>query len=163
MSKTFRIILNGTEYEDEFDGRMTLLDFIREKAKLTGTKKGCDNGDCGACTVLLDGRAVLSCMMLAVQADGCSVTTIEGLRGTDGDLHPIQRAFVEQGAIQCGYCTPGMIMAAAGLLSSNPDPGEEDIRRAIKGHLCRCTGYENIVKAITAAAKGIRAGLPQTE
>jgi carbon-monoxide dehydrogenase small subunit len=152
MKQTVTICINGQEYTHEIKTSMTLLDFIREKACLTGTKKGCDNGDCGSCTVLLDGKAVLSCMMLAVQADGASVLTIEGLADKDG-LHPIQKAFIDSGAIQCGYCTPGMVMAALALLSVNPSPAESEIRAAMAGHLCRCSGYENIVKAVDAAAK----------
>jgi carbon-monoxide dehydrogenase small subunit len=152
MSCFVAIRVNGYEYQEEVRSDTTLLDFIREKAHLTGTKKGCDNGDCGACTVLLDGKAVFSCMMLAVQADGCDVTTIEGIASSDC-LHPVQRAFVDTGAIQCGYCIPGMVIGAVGLLSENPKPSEEEIRSSMAGHLCRCGGYENIVKAIKTAAK----------
>ena len=144
--------INGQEYSAEIPGSMTLLEFIREVAKLTGTKKGCDNGDCGSCSVLLDGRAVLSCITPAFKAEGHAVTTIEGLASAD-ELHPVQKAFIEAGAIQCGYCTPGMVMAAVSLLSENADPSEEEIRCAIAGHLCRCTGYENKVKAVELAAK----------
>ena len=146
------IKINEKDYSAEVNSCMTLLDFIRETACLTGTKKGGNNGDCGSCTVLLDGTAVLSCMMLAHQAEGHSVTTIEGLAEAS-DLHPVQKAFVEAGAIQCGYCTPGMVMAAVGFLSENSDPTPEEIRRAMVGHLCRCSGYENIVKAVGIAAK----------
>ncbi|MCR5336512.1 MAG: (2Fe-2S)-binding protein [Synergistes sp.] len=144
--------INGQEYSAEIPGSMTLLEFIREVAKLTGTKKGCDNGDCGSCSVLLDGRAVLSCITPAFKAEGHNVTTIEGLASAD-ELHPVQKAFIEAGAIQCGYCTPGMVMATVSLLSENADPSEEEIRCAIAGHLCRCTGYENTVKAVELAAK----------
>lgn len=144
--------INGQEYSAEIPGSMTLLEFIRDVAKLTGTKKGCDNGDCGSCSVLLDGKAVLSCITPAFKAEGHSVTTIEGLASADG-LHPVQKAFVDAGAIQCGYCTPGMVMAAVSLLSENQNPCEEEIRCAIAGHLCRCTGYENTVKAVELAAK----------
>ena len=146
------IRINEKVYSAEVNSCMSLLDFIRNVAHLTGTKKGCDNGDCGSCTVLLDGKAVLSCMMLAHQAEGHSVTTIEGLAEAD-DLHPVQKAFVEAGAIQCGYCTPGMVKAAVGFLSENSDPTSEEIRHAMVGHLCRCSGYENIVKAVGFAAK----------
>ena len=146
------IRINGKYYSAEINSCMTLLDFIREVAYLTGTKKGCNNGDCGSCTVLLNGKAILSCMILAHQADGMSVTTIEGLAESD-NLHPVQKAFIETGAIQCGYCTPGMVMAAVGLLSENQAPTLEEIRIAMAGHLCRCSGYENIVKAVDIAAK----------
>lgn len=152
MKQILEFRLNGCRYREEIDPGMTLLEFIRERAGFTGTKKGCDNGDCGACTVLLDGKAILSCMMLAIQANGREVLTIEGL-APGGDLHPVQRAFIEAGAIQCGYCTPGMVMAAVGLLAENLDPTEEEIRSAMVGHLCRCTGYVNIAKAVGMAAK----------
>ncbi len=154
MSQTVSIKINGFQFFEECNTDMTLLDFIREKAILTGTKKGCDNGDCGACTVLLDGKAVLSCMMLAVQADGHEVLTIEGLT-TENGLNEIQKSFVKAGAIQCGYCTPGMVMATVALLSENPDPSEDEIREALVGHLCRCSGYENIVKGVKLAAKAL--------
>lgn len=148
--------INGKEYSADVSAGMTLLDFIRDVVYLTGTKKGCDNGDCGSCTVLIDGRAVLSCITLALQAEGHSITTIEGLASGEG-LHPVQRAFVNAGAIQCGYCTPGMVMAAVAFLSENNSPTEEEIRCAMAGHLCRCTGYENIVKAVGVAAKELAA------
>lgn len=154
MFKTVNMKINGFQFSEECSTGMTLLDFIREKAHLAGTKKGCDNGDCGACTVLLDGKAVLSCMMLAVQADGHEVLTIEGLTTKNG-LNEVQKSFVKAGAIQCGYCTPGMVMAAVGLLSENPDPSEDEIRKALVGHLCRCSGYENIVKGVKLAAKAL--------
>ena len=154
MSYAVNIKINGYQFSEECDENTTLLDFIRERVKLTGTKKGCDNGDCGACTVLFDGKAVLSCMMLAVQADGHEVLTIEGLTEENG-LNEIQKSFIKAGAIQCGYCTPGMVMATLGLLSENPDPTEEEIRKALVGHLCRCSGYENIVKGVKLAAKAI--------
>ena len=154
--RTVEIRVNGNLCREEVPQSMTLLDFIRERTGLSGTKKGCDNGDCGACTVLLNGRAVLSCMMLACQAEGCEVLTIEGLAAGDS-LHPVQRAFVEAGAIQCGYCTPGMVMATVGLLATNPQPTEEEIRAAMIGHLCRCSGYERIVKAVGMAAEALAA------
>lgn len=154
MSHIATIRINGFEYREDVRSETTLLDFIREKAQLTGTKKGCDNGDCGACTVLLNGKAVFSCMMLALQADDCDVVTIEGLASGEG-LHPVQKAFVDAGAIQCGYCTPGMVLAAVGLLSTNLRPTEAEIRSAMVGHLCRCSGYENIVKAVEMAAKAL--------
>ncbi|MBC7218938.1 MAG: (2Fe-2S)-binding protein [Hadesarchaea archaeon] len=132
-----------------------LLNVIRDELGLKGTKYGCGTGECGACTVLLDGRPVLSCLTLAVAADGRNITTIEGI-GTDENLHPIQQAFIDAGAIQCGYCTPGMIISAKALLDRNPNPTEEEIRRAIKGNLCRCTGYVKIIAAIQLAAKRMR-------
>lgn len=132
-----------------------LLNVIRDELGLKGTKYGCGTGECGACTVLLDGRPVLSCLTLAVAADGRNITTIEGI-GTDENLHPIQQAFIDAGAIQCGYCTPGMIISAKALLDRNPNPTEEEIRQAIKGNLCRCTGYVKIIAAIQLAAKRMR-------
>lgn len=152
MSNLISIRINGHEYRKEVAYDVTLLDYIRETVLLTGTKKGCDNGDCGACTVLLNGKAALSCMVLAAQADDCDVVTIEGVASADR-LHPVQKAFVDSGAIQCGYCTPGMVMATLGFLAVNPTPTEEEIRIALVGHLCRCSGYENIVKAVGMAAK----------
>jgi aerobic carbon-monoxide dehydrogenase small subunit len=131
-----------------------LVHYLREQAGRTGTPIGCDTSNCGACTVLLNGRSVKSCSVLAVQADGAEVTTIQGLAGPGGELHPLQQAFHAQHALQCGYCTPGMIMAAADLLSENPDPTEEEVRHGLEGNLCRCTGYQNIVRAVQAAAHG---------
>jgi carbon-monoxide dehydrogenase small subunit len=150
--KELSIRINGIVYREENSESLTLFDFIRNTSRLTGVKMGCNNGDCGACTVLLDGHAVLSCMTFAAQAEGLDVTTIEGL-SKDGFLHPVQKAFVDAGAIQCGYCTPGMVMAAVALLKDNPAPGLSEIREAMSGHLCRCTGYGNIVKAVELAAK----------
>jgi carbon-monoxide dehydrogenase small subunit len=144
--------VNGTRYEREVEPRRLLVHFLREELGLTGTHVGCDTSNCGACTCHLDGEAVKSCTVLAVQADGRSVTTIEGM-GSEGDLHPLQTAFWEQHGLQCGYCTPGMIMAAADLLERTADPSEEEVREALAGNLCRCTGYHNIVKAVMAAAK----------
>lgn len=129
-----------------------LLDVLREELGMKGTKRGCDQGQCGACTVLLDGRPVLSCLLLAVQADGKKITTIEGVAG-DGRLHPLQEAFVSEGAAQCGFCTPGMILSAKALLAQNRDPAEDEIRRAVSGNLCRCTGYAKIIRAVQKAAK----------
>ncbi len=148
---TIAVGVNGERYEREVEARKLLVHFIRDDLDLTGTHVGCDTGNCGACTVLLDGRAVKSCMLLAVQADGAEITTVEGL-SADGELSPLQRAFSEHHGLQCGYCTPGMLISATYLLGENPSPGEEDIRRAIQGNICRCTGYVNIVKAIQAAA-----------
>ncbi len=148
-----RITVNvdGTQYTDEVEPRMLLVQYLRETLGKTGTVIGCDTSNCGACTVHLDGRSVKSCSVLAVQADGHQVTTIEGL--ADGDrLHPVQRAFHEHHALQCGFCTPGMIMASCALLAENPRPSEDEIRHGLEGNLCRCTGYQNIVKAVQAAA-----------
>jgi carbon-monoxide dehydrogenase small subunit len=137
----------------EVQPRLLLVHFLRETLGLTGTHVGCDSSNCGACTVHLDGEAVKSCTILAVQADGADITTIEGLAPSSDELHPMQEAFWANHGLQCGYCTPGMIMAASALLESNPDPSEEEIRHALEGNLCRCTGYHNIVKAVQAAAK----------
>jgi carbon-monoxide dehydrogenase small subunit len=144
--------VNGVEHQLEVEPRLLLVHALRDELGLTGTHVGCDTSNCGACTVHLDGRAVKSCTVLAVQADGAEVTTIEGL-ATDGELHPIQEAFWNDHGLQCGYCTPGMIMAAAGLLAENPNPTEDEVRHALEGNLCRCTGYHNIVKAVLDAAK----------
>jgi carbon-monoxide dehydrogenase small subunit len=143
--------VNGERREADVEPRQLLVYFLREELSLVGTNVGCDTTSCGACTVLLDGESVKSCTVLAVQADGCDVTTIEGLASGD-DLHPVQRAFQEHHGLQCGYCTPGMVMAAVGLLREQPNPSEDDIRRALEGNLCRCTGYVNIVRAVKAAA-----------
>ncbi len=146
------IEVNGTHQEREVEPRQLLVHFLRDELGLTGTHVGCDTSNCGACTCHLNGEAVKSCTVLAVQADGAQVTTIEGL--ADGDsLHPLQEAFWEHHGLQCGYCTPGMIMAAADLLQRNPDPSEADVRTALEGNLCRCTGYHNIVKAVLSAAE----------
>jgi carbon-monoxide dehydrogenase small subunit len=149
--------VNGERVEREVEPRLLLVHFLRDTLGLTGTHIGCDTSNCGACTVHLDGEAVKSCTVLAVQADGGTVTTIEGL-GSEGELHPLQEAFWEHHGLQCGYCTPGMIMAGADLLGRNPDPSEEEVREALAGNLCRCTGYHNIVKAVRSAARaGARA------
>ena len=149
--KQVAITVNGTKHKAEVEPRELLVYFLREQLGLTGTNVGCDTSSCGSCTVLFDGESVKSCTVLAVQADGHDVTTIEGL-ATDGELHPVQRAFHEHHALQCGYCTPGMVLAAVSFLAENPHPSEEEIRHALEGNLCRCTGYHNIVKAIQAAA-----------
>jgi len=146
------ITVNGTRREAEVEPRQLLVYFLREQLGLTGTNVGCDTSSCGSCTVLLEGESVKSCTVLAVQADGHDITTIEGL-ATDGELHPVQRAFHEHHGLQCGYCTPGMVLAAVSFLAENPKPSEEQIRHALEGNLCRCTGYHNIVKAIQAAAE----------
>jgi carbon-monoxide dehydrogenase small subunit len=147
-----RFRINGEDYELAIDPRRTLLEVLREEVGLTGTKKGCDEGDCGACTVIIDGKAVTSCLVLAVEAQGKEILTIEGL-AEDGELHPVQKAFVEYGAIQCGFCTPGMVMSAKALLDGKPHPTEEEVRAGIAGNLCRCTGYAKIVEAILATSQ----------
>ena len=149
------LIVNGNKTRLDVPGGKRLLDVLREDLHLTGAKEGCDEGECGACTVLMDGEAVHSCMVLAGQLTGHSVTTIEGLE-EDGRLGVLQNAFVEQGAVQCGYCTPGMIMSAAGLLNRTPDPTEEEIRVALSGNICRCSGYVQIVAAVKAAAETLQ-------
>jgi carbon-monoxide dehydrogenase small subunit len=146
------VTVNGQRHVGEVEPRQLLVHFLRESLGLTGTHVGCDTSNCGACTVHLNGDAVKSCTVLAVQTDGDEVTTIEGL-GSEGDLHPMQEAFWEHHGLQCGYCTPGMIMAGADLIAKNPDPSEEEVREALAGNLCRCTGYHNIVKAVLSAAK----------
>ena len=148
---TVNLSVNGAPVAREVEPRLLLVHLLREELGLTGTHVGCDTSSCGACTVHLNGEAVKSCTVLAVQAEGMSVTTIEGL-ATDGELHPVQQAFHDRHALQCGYCTPGMIMAAADLLARNPDPSEDEIRHGLEGNLCRCTGYQNIVEAVRAAA-----------
>ncbi|MGH3029209.1 MAG: (2Fe-2S)-binding protein [Gaiellaceae bacterium] len=152
-SKAIAVTINGELHEREADARRLLVHFIRDDLGFTGTHIGCDTGNCGACTVLFDGTAVKSCMLLAVQADGASIETVESL-AADGQLHTLQQAFSDHHALQCGYCTPGMLMSAKYLLDNNPEPTEHEIRRAIQGNICRCTGYVNIVEAIAAAAKG---------
>jgi aerobic carbon-monoxide dehydrogenase small subunit len=146
------ITVNGARREAEVEPRQLLVYFLRDQLGLKGTNVGCDTSSCGACTVLVDGESVKSCTVLAVQADGSDVTTIEGL-AEDGELHPVQQAFHEKHALQCGYCTPGFVMAAVSLLRENPNPTEEEIREGLEGNLCRCTGYHNIVKAVQAAAE----------
>jgi aerobic-type carbon monoxide dehydrogenase small subunit (CoxS/CutS family) len=152
-SKRITVTVNGASYERDVDARRLLVHVIRDDLDLTGTHIGCDTGNCGACTVIVDGLAVKSCMMLAVQADGASIETVESLASGD-ELHPLQRAFSAHHALQCGYCTPGMLMSAKHLLDNNSEPTENEIRRAIQGNICRCTGYVNIVEAIDAAARG---------
>jgi carbon-monoxide dehydrogenase small subunit len=146
---TFNI--NGEIYNDEIDVRRTLLEVLRETFGLTGTKRGCNEGECGACTVLLDGKPVASCLVLAIEAQGKRIETVEGLT-QDGELHPLQQSFWEHGAFQCGFCTPGVLMTAKGLLLENPKPGEQEARKALVGNLCRCTGYNKYVEAILDAA-----------
>jgi len=147
-----KLRVNGQAYEVTVESRKSLLDLLRNELGLVGTKKACDTGDCGACTVLLDGKPVNSCLVLAVEADGKDILTIEGL--ADGSkLHPLQKAFIKHGAVQCGYCTPGVILSAKALLDENPNPTEEEVKKTIAGNLCRCTGYTKIIKAILEASK----------
>lgn len=148
------LTVNGETYEVAVEPWWTLLEVLREKLYLTGTKKACDRGDCGSCTVLIDGKAKLSCLMLAVEAQGKAILTVEGLAKGE-ELHPIQQAFVESGAIQCGFCTPGMVLAAKALLDRNPTPTEDEVRQGLSGNLCRCTGYAKIIDAVLAASKKI--------
>jgi carbon-monoxide dehydrogenase small subunit len=151
MKIPVRISINGRVYEDEVEPRLLLVHFIRDTAGLTGTKVGCDTSQCGSCTVMMNGASVKACNSLAVQADGATITTIEGL-AEDGKLHALQEAFWNKHGLQCGFCTPGMIMAANELLRNNPDPSEEEVRHALTGNYCRCTGYQNIVLAVGEAA-----------
>lgn len=152
MKRIIRFKLNGEDVEAYVREGMTMVDFLRKDMHLTGTKRGCEEGECGACTIMLDGAAVASCLMLAVEADGHEIVTIEGI-AKNGVLHPVQQEFVDKWALQCGFCTPGMIMSAVCLLNENPHPTEHEIRDAIAGNLCRCTGYAKIVEAIDSAAK----------
>jgi len=154
MKKAIHLSVNGQQVQVFVEGSETLLDCLRNQLGLTGTKKGCDQGDCGACTVLVDGTPVNSCLMLAFEADGREITTIEGLAKED-HLHPLQEAFISHNAVQCGFCTPGMILTAAALLKENPHPSETEIRHYLQGNLCRCTGYSKIVEAVQAAAQGL--------
>jgi carbon-monoxide dehydrogenase small subunit len=155
MKHTIKLAVNGENYEIQVEPYASLLDTLRDNLLLTGTKKGCDEGDCGACTVIMDGKTVTSCLVLAVDANGRDLVTVEGL-AQGGRLHPVQRAFVEQGGVQCGFCTPGLIMSLVGLLQEDPNPTEEDVRYAIGGNLCRCTGYSKVVKAALSAAETMR-------
>jgi carbon-monoxide dehydrogenase small subunit len=156
MGQTIRVKVNDVQHESEVEPRLLLAQYLRERLNLTGTHIACDTGQCGACTVLVDGQAIKSCMMLAVQADGAEVRTVEGLKA-NGAYHPVQQAFWDLHGLQCGYCTPGFLMASVGLLQRNPNPSEEEIREELSGNLCRCTGYQNIVAAVRSAAEGMRA------
>ena len=149
--------VNGTAYEHDVEPRTLLVHHLRENLRLTGTHVGCDTSQCGACTIHVNGEAVKACTMFAVQADGSEITTIEGL-ANDGELHPVQKAFCENHGLQCGYCTPGMIMASVEMLKNNPNPTEEEIRHGLEGNFCRCTGYHNIIKSIKAAAVSTQGG-----
>jgi carbon-monoxide dehydrogenase small subunit len=155
-TRTIRVLVNGQEHERLVPVRKTLADFLREDLGLTGTHLGCEHGVCGACTVLLDGHTVRSCLVLAVQAVGREVTSIEGIAEDDGELHPVQQAFHEHHGLQCGFCTPGMVLAATELLADNPDPSDDEIRGHMAGNICRCTGYQFIVDSVTAAAEAMR-------
>ncbi len=157
MKQAVRVKINGSFYEEEVEPRLLLSHFLRETVGLTGTHVGCVIGECGACTVILDGRLVKSCLLLAVQVDGKEILTVEGL-ATNGTLHPIQEAFVKAYGIQCGYCTPGMVLAAHYLLTKNPDPSEGEIRKGLAGNLCMCTGYMQIVEAVKTAAESLKNG-----
>jgi carbon-monoxide dehydrogenase small subunit len=151
--KTIRVKVNGAEHTVSIRPDRLLLDMLREDLGLTGTKRGCGNGECGTCSVIMDGKLVDSCLVPAMKADGSEILTVEGLAG-EGDLHPIQKAFLKKGAVQCGFCTPGMLLAAKSLLDENPDPSIEKIKEAISGNLCRCTGYTKIIEAIELVSKG---------
>ena len=153
MTRTVQFKLNGERVEAAVEPWWTLLHLLRDHLNLTGTKEGCGYGECGACTVLMDGLAVNACLVLALQVEGRDILTIEGLSGPDRSLHPLQKAFLEKGAIQCGFCTPGVVLAAKALLDSNPHPSEDEIRRGIVGNLCRCTGYVKIIEAIKSVAR----------
>jgi carbon-monoxide dehydrogenase small subunit len=159
MKRPVAIEVNGAQHSREVEPRLLLVHFLRETLGLTGTNVGCDTSQCGACTVLIDGQAVKSCTVLAVQADGAKVTTVEGL-ARDGNLHPLQEAFWEKHGLQCGFCTPGMLLTACDLLQRNPHPSEAEIRRGIEGNFCRCTGYQNIVAAVALAAERMTGAPP---
>jgi carbon-monoxide dehydrogenase small subunit len=147
-----KVTVNGKKFTSDVEPRTLLVHYVREVLNLTGTNVGCDTSSCGACSLHLDGEAVKSCTVLAVQADGANITTIEGMAAADGTLHPMQQSFMENHGLQCGFCTPGMVMAATSLLKENPNPTEDEVRIGLEGNLCRCTGYHNIVKAVLAAA-----------
>ena len=153
------VTVDGVRYGDEVEPRLLLVHYLRDRLGKVGTPVGCDTSNCGACTVLIDGQSAKSCSVLAVQVDGAEITTIEGL-ATDGELHPVQKAFHEQHALQCGYCTPGMILASVDLLKANPAPTDEEIRHGLEGNLCRCTGYQNIVRAVRSASEAMAAETP---
>jgi aerobic carbon-monoxide dehydrogenase small subunit len=154
--RTISVTINGESYEREVETRLTLADFIRHEVLLTGTHVGCEHGVCGACTILLNGRTARSCLMLAVQANGQEITTVEGIAPNDDELHPLQQAFQDNHGLQCGFCTPGMLTTLIEFLDDNPDPTEQEVREAISGNLCRCTGYQGIVAAALDAAKRLQ-------
>ena len=151
-----RVVVNGVAHEAEVEARMTLADFLRERLALTGTHVGCEHGVCGACTVLVNGRTARSCLMLAVQSDGAEITTVEGLATPEG-LHPIQQAFIEEHGLQCGFCTPGFLMSIVELLNENPDPSDDEIKDVLGGQICRCTGYQSIMKSVHSAIAKLQA------
>ena len=157
MKKLIELEINGRVYEVAVNPRDLLIDVVRKKVGLTGTKQGCGQGDCGACTVLIDGKAELACLKLAIACQGKKINTVEGMIRDGGALHPIQQAFVDQGAVQCGFCTPGMIMSAKGLLDRNPHPTADEIKHEMSGNICRCTGYKKIIEAVETAAEVIAA------
>ena len=157
MTHSVSMTVNGKSVSGEVESRTLLVQFLREHLRLTGTHVGCDTSQCGACTIHVNGEAVKACTMFAIQADGAEITTIEGL-ATNGELHPMQKAFWENHGLQCGYCTPGMIMASVDMLKNNPNPTEEEIRHGLEGNFCRCTGYHNIVKSVKAAAESMQGG-----
>ena len=157
MAHNIKMTVNGQTRSGAVEARMLLVDFLRDHLGLTGTNIGCDTSQCGACTIMMDGHAVKSCTALAVQAEGSEITTIEGL-ATNGELHPLQQAFWDEHGLQCGYCTPGMIMTGVGLLDQNPEPTESEIRHCLEGNICRCTGYQNIVKAVQSASQAMKGG-----
>ena len=158
MKQNLTVTVNGVSYTSAVEPRVNLGDFLRHDLGLTGTHLGCEHGVCGACTVLVDGTTLRSCLMFAVQAEGCKITTIEGLSDTHSPLHPIQQAFRDKHALQCGFCTPGMLLTVVELLAENPDPTEDEVRDAISGNICRCTGYQPIVDAALHAAQALKAG-----
>ncbi|MBC7342841.1 MAG: (2Fe-2S)-binding protein [Clostridia bacterium] len=155
-SKRIRVTVNGVTYERDVDVRLLLSDFIRQELGLTGTHVGCEEGVCGACSVILDGKLVRSCLMFAVQADGCQITTVEGIAQGPDNLHPIQEALIENHGVQCGFCTPGVVVSMYSFLKENPEPSEEEIREALAGNICRCTGYAGIVRAVKSASRKAR-------
>ena len=157
MAHNITMTVNGQTYSGSVEARTLLVDFLRDHLELTGTNIGCDTSQCGACTIMMNGHAVKSCTALAVQAEGSEITTIEGL-ATNGELHPLQQAFWDEHGLQCGYCTPGMIMAGVGLLDQNSEPSESEIRHCLEGNICRCTGYQNIVKAVKSASHSMKGG-----
>jgi len=157
MKQLIKLKVNGESYEVSVEPKRLLVDVLRDNLGLTGTKKACDLGNCGSCTVLMDGKPVLSCLTLAMEAQGKDILTVEGL-AKDGQLHPLQQAFIDYGAIQCGFCTPGMLLSAKALLDENPEPTEADIKEALSGNLCRCTGYVKVVQAVAAAAQEMKGG-----
>ena len=160
MIHTVRVTVNGRAWEGQVEPRASLAEFLRDDLDLTGTHVGCEHGVCGACTVLLDGEPIRSCLMLAVQAEGRTVMTVEGLAGPDGALHPLQQAFMDKHALQCGFCTPGILVTVLAYLREHPSPKDEEIREMLAGNLCRCTGYHFIVEAVAEAAKALAAALP---